>query len=410
MKEAGAPEVSWTGLLDAASQLPPDSELAGARIAILRPASVQSVQGTGALVVERWLGYPEDVMRTLRQAEDEQDVARTLFVYPWLPRAEIDSIVELARSWRNPAARIRGLVFGAETLLYRFGDFLAAAELLTEVLEIARAEDSPGIEAKGLVRLTLAQLALGELSQAQETADEALKRVRALGDRIIPEHPGDSARDIYPGPSMEANFACFLEGDWPTIADHWTTAASLVERGGVAIVEAGMAAYAHALADHPAEARRLLEQLDEALKLLDPTDWAVNGAVGRGGRAIWMLGCADLAPSFRGYALALISAGVGDWPTVSNHQTVACCAALLGDVDEAEEFFAKAEDQLLAGHHRPQRAILHFDRGLALMRSDVTKHQDAAHILANAAREFDGLQMHGWAQRTHQQLATLAAP
>jgi len=407
MKEDGAEDELWIDLLDAASRLSAEHEAAAARLAILRPPSVQRVQRTGELCVERWLGYPTEVIEALRRDGADDDFARTLFVYPWQTRAEVDATLKLVSSWRDPAARIRGLVFAAETFLYRFGDFLGAAGLLEEVLQVARQEQWASVEAKGLVRLTLAQLALGEIATAQQTAEEALARVRSLGDRLIPEHPGDTARDIYPGPSMQANFACFLEGDWPAIADHWTTAASLKERGGVAIVEAGMAAYAHALAGNGAEARRLLDALAQALALLEATDWAVNGAVGRGGRAVWILGLADLARSFRTYALDLIAAGVGDWPTVSNHHTVACCAALLGDLDEAAEYFRLAEEHLLRDHHRPQRAIIRFDRGVALSTAGATRHE-AAGLLSAAAAEFAELDMRGWAQRAHEQLAALS--
>jgi tetratricopeptide (TPR) repeat protein len=408
LKEAGAPESIWQGLIDdALLTVRPDDRRTRARLLLLLPPAVEPVSvPLGAVAAETWIGYDPDVLEAARATDSEDDFARTLFVHSWLSPDELEALLARARAWKSNDARTRAMTVVAESHLYRFGDFARAEALLRELYEGALERDSPAHEAKALVRLALAQFALGLLDEARLSVSRAKAAVAKLGPgAIVPEHPGDTARDIYPEPSMQANFACFFDGDWHAIAEHWARVASLPERRGVAIVEVGMAAFAHARAGEAAEAILLLDLLTETLETLAPRTWAANGAVGRAARAVWYLRLHEFASAYRRFALELIDAGVGNWPTVSNAHTVACMAALGGDLAEAAVYFDRARDELVPGAHRPQRAIIDYDEALALhWFGSPNDDPTIGELLTSALETFRGLNMTGWERRALAQL------
>jgi tetratricopeptide (TPR) repeat protein len=410
LKETGAPEAIWRPLIEHALAEVDGRDRLWARLQLLLAPRVLPVEvPAGAVPAELWVGYDPQVIETARASGDEEDFARTLFVHPWHSVEEIESILSTSRSWMQDSSIGRALTFAAESYLYRFGEFARAEALLEELYERALARNSLLDQAKASVRLALAQFALGTLTEAASSVERAEEAVLRLGPgRVVPEHPGDVARDIYPAASMEANFACFFDGDWPAIARHWSAAAKLPERRGVALVEVGMAAFAHARAGERSEAIVLLDALTRTLDHLQPTVWAVNGAVGRAARAVWTLELAEFADDFRRFALNLIDAGVGNWPTVSNAQTVACMASLLGDLPEAKNYFDRARAELIPAAHRPQRAIIDFDEAVAFRRlGGAAGEQTARDLLRTTADEFSALNMKGWRRRAEAELVLL---
>jgi hypothetical protein len=114
---------------------------------------------------------------------------------------------------------------------------------------------------------------------------------------------------------------------------------------------------------------------------------------------VWYLGATDFAPSFRRFALDLIDAGVGDWPTVSNELTVACMASLLGDHDETERYFQAAREKLIPNAQEPQSAIIDFDQAVALANRGDEERNRALHLLERSLATFQRLEMRGWEKR-----------
>jgi tetratricopeptide (TPR) repeat protein len=399
--EAGAPLEAYQPAINRAYALLGDRrDLRWARLRVLEPPRLEPVAVPGKLFnVEVWRGYEEEVVDLLRSSEDEDDVAQSLWNFPWAPREQVEEIWRLAEKWSKPEPRYRALTYVGESLLYRHGRPRDAIHAFEESLALSEAEGWDTDAAKALVRLTLAQVAQGELATARATEERTLAAVRALDAGVqVQEHPGDVNRDIYPKPSIDANFACYFDGDWQQIADHWAHAATLPERGPVATVEVGMAAHAFARAGRHDQVIPLITSLEAALRGLDPRVWAANGAVGRAARAIWEIGDARFAGAYRELAEKLVDAGVGDWPTTSNHLTIACMSALCGDADRARDHFHRARDTTDPLGHRPQRAIIDFDEAVAL-RGIASEADRRRSLLDAAAAEFEALEMSGWAAR-----------
>jgi hypothetical protein len=403
LHDGGAEESIWRPLQQAAyRRLGGRRDIRWALLRLLEPGSMRKIAGP-PLQVGRWLGLDRRAVRIARDRGDEADYCRTLLVYDWLSVADVDALLARARRWHSPAVRARALSVAAETLMYRHGAFDRACRLLRLQLALHEAQGSIVEQAKSLVRLTMAELAAGELRRAVATRARARDMVARLGPGyLIYEHAGTRrGGDLYPEISMESNFAWYLEGDWEAVAKHWVRAIALEEPGGspVHIVEAAMAAQAYARLGRFADAKLYLEALTPVLQRLKPRDWAVNGAVGRASHAIWDMVGVEYAAAYRALALALLEAGVGDWTNTSLELTVARMAALLGSGAEAEEYFRRARRRLGRRRQDPRRAIIDYDEVIALRLLSASRGERRSHLLDAALATFRACGMQGWVQR-----------
>jgi hypothetical protein len=403
LHDSGADESVWVPFHKSAyKRLGKQRDLRWSRMRLLEPGRMQKISGP-PLQVGRWLGLDREAVGIARHRGNDADYCRTLLIYEWLTVADVDALLVRAQRWKSQLTRAHALSVAAETLMYRHGEFDRACRLLQEQFTLHALRGSIVEQAKSLVRLTMAQLAAGEIEAAISTRIRARGMVARLGPGyLIYEHAGTTrGGDLYPEISMESNFAWYLEGNWEAVAKHWVRAVAMEEPGGspVHIVEAAMVAQAYARLGRFADARIYLDELTPVLKKLQPRDWALNGAVGRASHAIWDMAGREYAASYHDLALRLIAAGVGDWTNTSLHLTVARMAALLGSVDQAKEYFHMARLKLGRKRKDPRRAIIDYDDAVALRfmnAPDPRRDQ----LLKEAMATFRARGMQGWVART----------
>ena len=409
---AGAAEDRWRPLVERGlAHCEGRHDLVWARLTLLMPPPMEELF-RGRIYAGRWLGQDPDAVRILRASGSEEDYARTLWVYERRTIDETRALLERGRSWADPAAAMRAVSVAAETLQYYHGAYREAHAALESLLALSERFGSLEDQAKALIRLALVRIPLGELPLALETADRARATVARLGaGHMLYEHAGTTkGGDMYPGPSMDANFAMYLERDWAEVARHWEAAVAVREPGGspVYIIEAGMAAQAHARVGDAARCRILLDALTAILERLEPYDWAYNGAVGRAAHAIWDLGAAEYAAAYHGFALRLVAEPeVGDWNASSNELSVACMAALLGDSEQAAEYFERARAALHASGQRALLVAVDLYEAQALERVGIPDPERLRALLETVIERAREMGMEGWEERARE-VASLA--
>lgn len=347
----------------------------------------------------RWLGYDREAIALARANNgDEDDYARSFESWDPRSRAETDALVARAHTWQRPSAIMYALTVAANDYQYRHGAFRDAAALWREL--IARSEESGAIswQQQATSQLTGLLLAFGEFDEAKVME----QRARDLGERL---GPGLNLTVMLTGLASYA--AGYRGGNWPEIAEFWTQSIddpSLgpYDTGTIAgPVFAGMAAYAHAEAGATSQARRLLDALTPILEQMDPrtANQNYNGAVGYAAAAIWRLGATDLAPIYRHFANDLLDSGVGDDPLSSNALSVARMAALLGNLGEAIDYFARARVSLDASGRRPLRAIVDYDEATCLLNAGSSQLNQVIELVDAALAAFESLAMTPWIER-----------
>ena len=403
----GAAEEGWLPLVERGlAQCGERRDPIWARLTLLPPPPMQELF-SGRIYAGRWLGPNPDAVRILRRSGSEDDYARTLWVYERRTIDETRALLERARGWKSPAAAIRAVSVAAETLQYFHGAYHEAHAALESLLELSERCGLLDEQAKALIRLALVRIPLGELTLALATAERARAMVARLGaGQVLYEHAGTTkGGDMYPGPSMDANFAMYLERDWGEVARHWEAAVAIREPGGspVYIIEAGMTAQAWARAGEPERSRNLLDALTPILERLEPFDWAYNGAVGRAAHAIWDLGAVEYAAAYRDFALRLVAEPeVGDWNASSNELSVACMAALLGERAEAREYFERARTALNASGQRALLVAVDLYEAQALQRAGATRAGRVQALLGAVIDRARAMGMEGWEERARE--------
>ena len=414
LRTAGEPEAVWLPLVERGlAQCAERRDTTWARLALM-PSPPMEELFSGRIYAGRWLGANPDAVRILRRDGSEDDYARTLWVYERRTVDETRALLERARGWRSPVASMRGVSVAAETLQYYHGAYQEALAALEELLGLSERYGSLEEQAKALIRLALVRIPLGELSLALETAERARSMVARLGSgHVLYEHAGTTkGGDMYPGPSMDANFAMYLERDWQDVARHWEAAVAIREPGGspVYIIEAGMAAQAWARVGEPARSRALLDALTPILERLEPKDWAYNGAVGRAAHAIWDLGAVEYASAYRDFALRLVAEPeVGDWNASSNELSVACMAALLGETAQAREYFERARNVLNSSGQRALLVAVDLYEAQALQRAGATRSGRVQALVDAVVERARAMGMEGWDERARE-VASRARP
>lgn len=395
LKDGGAPPATWEPLTERGLALAGDRhDLTWARLMLLRDP-IQPV-ARGIIEAACWTGFDLEAVGIACTQGDEDDYARTLEPFDWRTRAETEAILALVRTWQRPTAVLHGLNVVARELLYRHGAFRDAVARCEELLAIAERLGSLPQQAEALVHLISAYATLGDLERARM----AEERARELVDRLGRAHRLRLVQSF---------LSYYLDGDWPALAE--ARARPLTDadmaRVPIQLPAAAWAARAFVQAGRSAEAQRLLVALTPVLEQMHPRMWVHNGAVVLAATAVWELGATAYAARYRRLARALLAAGVGDFPIGSIELTVARMAALVGDMAEAHDAFARARARLEADGRRPERAIVDYDEALALLRAGSGDHGRIAVLLDAAAAQFGALDMAGWAARAAERLREL---
>ena len=390
LEDGGAPNAVWQPLVERGLELVADRrDLTWARLTLtLKPFAPLS---EGAINASRWLGSDPAAVALARASGEDEDFARSVQPFDVRTPEETRALLARARRWERPAATIRALAMAGADWLYYHGGLREAIATFEELRTTSERFGSTAGHAEALIRLAIAQIALGEHDRARWTVAEADAVVRRLGEA---HHLRASAA------WTTALFAEHLDGDWAAVGAFWSRFVANPRAGenGLVVDDAALAAYAHARAGDAAEASRLLAELTPLLTGLSPNDWLVNGAVAFGAAAVWALDAVDSAGEYRRLARSLVAAGRGDYPGTSNELTIARMATLLGDRAEAGERFARARVAAAASGRRPLRGIVDHDEAAALLRFGGDARRAEA-LLDDAGAAFRELGMEGWARR-----------
>ena len=126
----------------------------------------------------------------------------------------------------------------------------------------------------------------------------------------------------------------------------------------MSLLHLSLAARAFGEAGNDGGAQALLADLVPVLAELEPTTLNHNGAVANVTLAAWLLDAREHAAVLRSLALALIDAGVGDYPGTSRELAVAQAAALAGDTLDALDYLQRARAVLERSGQRPLLAAV----------------------------------------------------
>jgi DNA-binding CsgD family transcriptional regulator len=392
LKEGGASPAVWQPLVERGLALLGERrDIGWARLMLLlgrvEPISSQTIY------VSQWLGYDPQAIAIARADGDEDDYAQTLEPLDWRSREETETVLALARRWQRPTAILRALDVVARDLIFRHGDIPAAVERLRELLTTGERFGSIPAQAEALSQLALCLAILGEFAEAQDI----LQRAQDMAARLGSLHRLRALAGI----AIESILAEYLEGDWPRLAEEAARFATDPQtgRGPLGLIAANFATRNYSRAGNQAEARRFLTVLTAILEQTAPTMYLYNGGVDRGATTVWELGAVEFAGIYRRLALDVLAAGFPGAPLCTNALTVARMATLLGDMREAEVYFAQARSDTEAGGQRPLRAITDYDEALALSRARSTNSVQIGTLLNAALAQFRELGMAGWEQR-----------
>lgn len=393
LKDGGAQMSVWQPIVERGLAIvPADEELAWARLTVLmerfKPIS------SGLINTSQWLGTDPRAVEIARASGIEDDFARTLQPFDGWTQEWTDELLQLAQTWQRPTAIVRALIIAGADRLYHRGDFRGSIDLFAELLDVSERHGSILGQAEAHVRTAVAQVAIGEMTAAQDS--EA--RARDLVFRLGAGHRLHASADW-----IAALLAEWLGGDWSAISAVWTQVVGdprLGERT-IGVDDAGLAALAHVRAGNVNDARRLLAVLAPVIAQMDANHWLLNGAVDFGGAAVWAIDATEFAPTFLTAAQGLIAANHGDFPCGSHELTIARMSALLGRYPDAEAAFANARTRLDASGQRPLRAVVDLDEALVLAasgRADLTRREA---LLQSALTTFRALGMSPWIDRVN---------
>jgi DNA-binding CsgD family transcriptional regulator len=322
-----------------------------------------------------------------RASGDEEDYASTIVAQD--PRSPFDTreLLERVDGWVTPRAKIRGFSEVLLTQLLQHGALRESVDVASRFLAYSEEVGSLLGQLEAVGGRAAARERLGEFDAAvadARRADELLARL-TFGD--------PSANP--PALSRETRVRHWQAVDWPAFGRFYRDSA-LDPSGSPSqdgLFEAALAAYSFARSGMVADARQLLGWVLPAILASEPTRLKHNGAVAFAGGAVWELGEAVEAAALRSAALAVIASGVGDCWWTSNELTVARMSSLLGDLAEAEEWFARARVSLEATGQRPLRGVVDYDEARHRLRYRLP---GAVPLLAAARRRFDELDMPEW--------------
>jgi DNA-binding CsgD family transcriptional regulator len=358
--------------------------LAWARLKLLdrfaRPEAV------GPVHVLRPVQLDPEAMRIARSEGTEVDYAFTIDIWDRSLGEDIEQLIARIERWRDPVARLRALVTTVAYLtLAEPGSSPAADRLCAELGALA--DDVGLVPDRALARIFRAAL-LGGRGDF-DAAEEQIAQARTLFERR-------SAASAIPAVVTIVGqlTAQHVAADWPRLgAVMWDLARAPGDAGWFSVAAAAFAAQAFACAGEVDRAREVLGYI---LPELESAELIDTQAQGLAGAAVWELRAADFAERLLPYALALSDTGGREGYMASRELTVARLSAVLGDFDQAVDYFGRARVTLERRDQRVLRAIVDYDEALARL---AHRQPGAPQLLAQAGARFEQLGMREWSRR-----------
>lgn len=385
----GAPRTAWEPLAAQALELLESRrDERWARVGVL----IEPVEPVlaGPVYISRWSGYDPSMVAALSATGSEEDAS--LVLEPFGPRtlAETTAVIQRARTWRSPAARMRALDLAGRDMSLRHGRAQEAIDCYGQLLDLSRQVGSVPWQVEAHVQLALCCGLLGELARA----DAELARGRVLAGELWPSHRLHLMADVS-APAVVG----YARGtaDWPALAKQavWFVSRPEAGRNAFGVIIAALAALSHAMAGDDAEARRLAAAVVEAVERMQPTDHAMGGSLWFATGAAWELEDGALGRRLRAIAERLEAQGAYPGPVPSFAPAQARLIALTEGGAAAAPAFARARVDLEARGYGAVRALVDHDEAVARLRSGQPDPELAA-VAAHACAE---LGMSGWAQR-----------
>ena len=300
----------------------------------------------GDVVAGRWLGFDPRAVAVARDAGGDRDFAKTLELMDWRTRAETDELRLRAQTMRDASAAIHVLTVVMRSLLFQHGAFSETEQVAGELEVLSERHGShPGV-AYAFVHRAWAQYARGEAEEALHSLQRADEVVVRLGE----------AHRLHGSVRLLRWVAFEHEADGASFA--LDAARNPGRPRWMSLLHLSLAARAFSEAGNDGGAQALLAALVPVLAELEPTTLNHNGAVANVTLAAWLLDAREHAAVLRSLALALIDAGVGDYPGTSRELAVAQAAALAGDTLAALDYLQRARAVLARSGQRPLLAAV----------------------------------------------------
>lgn len=400
---AGATLEQWTPFVTLGLQrVQTERGLGWARLSfVLEPVEPASRSGIRA---GSWTGFAPEAIAIARSRGTEDDQARSFESFDSRTRAETDALLQLARGFRNPYARLHALTVVGNDLQYRHGAFREAARVWNEIDALAERHGAVAWQAQALNQRALIEIALGELVQATLTERQANELLMRLGPGRRPE--------LF-SMEMATARACYLGGDFDELSAFWIAFADDPALGPGESASllgpffAAVGAFAATEAALPERARATLSILTPLLERLPLDAPNHNGAVAFGVLAVWNLRDRKLAPVYRRLLGRMLESGIQDYPQTSLALSLARMGALLDRTEEAEQAFGLARTQLTSSGQAPLRAIADYEHAAWLAERTSPDLNRAGELASAALAEFERLEMPFWRDRAAALRATI---
>ena len=390
LKHSGAGAQLWEPLVDRGLELlHGDRDVLWAKLTLLRDhySEIRSGPVGSAL----WSGQDREAVAIARGTGDESDYATTLEALEWRTRGETDAIYERVRTWSRPLALLKGLEVVLRDLVYKHGDFLQARRVAEDLLAVAQRFGSVSSEAEARTQIATSFLNAGDFTTARARLADAEAAIARLG----PTH----RLHLVPI-GFAVGLGYYLETDWKSVADAAESYARTTDahRTSVGLGAAAYAAIALARADRLADARAWLRDLATASERAHATIYLQSWALSAAAAAAWELAFSDVANTFRRLLLDVAHLGTGPTAFGAVDLALARMTSLAGVYDEADELFGRAMEYAEHVGHRPQQAVIAYDRARSLLRSGAHDERISS-LVAHAVSLFDELEMVSWAKR-----------
>jgi transcriptional regulator with XRE-family HTH domain len=390
LKHSGAGTQLWEPLIDRGlGLLPGERNALWAKLTLLRDHYAEIRSGPIGSAI--WMGQDQEAVAIARGSEDETDYATTLEALEWRTRAETDALYARIGTWSRPLARLKGLEVVVRDLVYKHGDFVPARRAAEELLAVAQRFGSVSSEAEALTQIANSFLSSGDFTAARARLADAERAIARLG----PTH----RLHLVPI-GFAVGLGYYLETDWKSVAEAAEAYARTTDahHTSVGLGAAAYAAIALARTDRPGDARAWLRDFAVASEQAHPMiylqSWALSGAAA----AAWEIAFSDVANTYRRLLLDVERVRAG--PTVFGPIDLALArmTALVGANDDADELFERAMRYAEHVGHRPQQAIIAYDRARALVWSGAHDERISS-LVTHAVSLFDALEMRSWAKR-----------
>jgi len=344
LQEAGAEDVLVRPVVARGLALVGDDRgLAWARLKLAeRPLERFVVAGVEG---GRWTCFDARAVEIARSRGSERDWAKTVELMDWRSRDETEAVAGAALEWRDRGAAIHALSVVTRSFMHQHGAFREAAQSAANLLALSEGVGSFPGQAYAHVYLSWSALVRGDLDLARAEAARADDAVARLGRG----HRLHFSLRFLRCALLESG-----DADWARAAElRMETVRQPAFPPWMTLLYLALATRAYAAAGDELSARRLLDEIVPVLARLPATTLNQNGAVAAAAWAAWLLRAREHAAALRRSALALIEAGVGDYPTTSRELAVAWMTRLAGNGAEGREYLQRARATLSAAGQAP---------------------------------------------------------